>query len=389
MFLSDILKYTPKESIEQEDLMESLKTIEEITGKINEKKKILENESFKKELSQSLKGKYNISIELDRELLREYNLKLSFPDLNIFDEPYRIMILTDMIILTETKSKKKLIFFFTFMKIIEINRNDSKLILEILYNNIKSIISFTIPLLVDLDDISENISNQIDDQNLNLLTNGVISDDFLLEGYNRALTMTNLNIANQNFAISEEILKQTSKNMIKINSSYNNTLKKIDETYQLYLDLKKKAEDEKTNLNKIEKEYQKYFKNSEKIHEKINDLVEKSIEFDEKFKLVHKEEDAYKQCFGDYPPSKIFLKSYVPELSSFNSDKDSNSDVSKKDNLSIEINSNDYNSPKSPKLDPNEKKNSKLNIFKNKISINSDIKEKRKSFNQLFLYKKN
>jgi hypothetical protein len=123
MLLNDLLKNTLKENIEYHSIEESLKLIEHITLSVNENKKKNDNKIILKEVSNLLKGEFNISLNNDfRELIRECNMvKFTFKHKKIENEAFRLLVFNDFILLYEEssnkmKKKKIFLFFFYFMQ---------------------------------------------------------------------------------------------------------------------------------------------------------------------------------------------------------------------------------------------------------------------------------
>jgi hypothetical protein len=170
MLLTDVLKFTPSDHVEYESIKESLRIMEEIALSINESKKVFDNESAMKELIQNLKGKYNISSEIDRQLIRDYNIKLMFPSLKIINEEYKLLCFNDILALYDTKKKKNHIFFIVFIKLKE--KLNDELHFDIIYNNNKEKIIFQFKIISDIPDFLDTFNNLSEKQNLNLLNNG-------------------------------------------------------------------------------------------------------------------------------------------------------------------------------------------------------------------------
>jgi hypothetical protein len=222
------------------------------------------------------------------------------------------MIFDDILLLYDKKTSKKIyLFFYNFIKIKE--KTENEIIYQMLYNNMVIDITFTFNLIVDLNDIDALISQQIEEQKLLALSKGV-SEDFQSVSYERINLFKNIKNDYDSFERSEILLKQAYKNKIKSLNDYNNSLNKLDEIYKLYLEQKKKVEEDKSNYKSVEKKFETCATNSINIKNKIIENVKKSLNFDRSFKNIFEEDDAYKNCYGDHIVSESIITSYIPEF---------------------------------------------------------------------------
>jgi hypothetical protein len=101
LLLKDIIKYTPIDHIDCEDLKKGLENILKIGGDINEKKRDNENQKYIDDLKNRLGDDYKIIEKKHRKLLKTGNVTIKTPIQKLrLDGDYELYLYSDILLLT-------------------------------------------------------------------------------------------------------------------------------------------------------------------------------------------------------------------------------------------------------------------------------------------------
>lgn len=171
----------------------SLQKIEELAISLNESKKRHECDTVLNELSQVLKGEYNIKQNQSREFIREYKAKISFLSKKTLSGDYKVYVFNDMIAITDVKSKTSLIFFIVFIKISDyIKQTINEIKLQVLYKNSIEVLTVIFHDRSVCRDFHKTVMDLMNKQILFLLKNGV-NEEFIVKGLNRGISIGKYN----------------------------------------------------------------------------------------------------------------------------------------------------------------------------------------------------
>jgi len=298
MLIEDILKNTPENHVEYQDLKKAVDMIKDIASFVNEGKRQNENSTVLLELSKALKDRYKTLVQPNRKYVREAFLNVKCPERGINNDLYRVCMFSDVLILCEDKSssmflrtKRSVYFlFFAFSKVVT-QSEPTEFCLECL--NGGEICHFTFMFSSaedakqwrsDAEDIINNI--QKNNELKNIGDSSMIGKERVDLSNEAKQTLKKCNDIIQDF-------KQNEQNLLRLDSELRKDLEELRKLQEKIAKEKQEISNAEALLDQLEA------KQRQETIVLVNQFEKIRSKDDVLYYALKEESDAFKQIFGE------------------------------------------------------------------------------------------